>query len=537
MAARGGMKRLLAALAGAALLLAPGGSGRAQSNGVEDRIALQALDEEIAIAAILDRLHGPVPEVQILRNVTVVDPVDRRRTEGQSILVSDGTITWVGNAGAEPHAAGATMIDGRGRFAAPGLTDMHVHTESASGWLLDLANGVTSIREMDGFPWLLAAREAVNNDRLVGPTSYVAGTIINFDPLGGYAVTPRDAIDARRIVRQQAACGYDFIKIHNIVPRSVFDAVAEQAAHEGMDLVGHVPHDIPVRYAAEHGMRTMEHLKGFLNDHNLQMGDTDYAAAGNPAVWVTPTLAAYLAQLPREQLPAMLNAPEARYVPARVRQSWQQALSAPDDARARLYRNQLVLMRRIIQALVPAHAQFLAGTDAANYPFQVMGFALLRELRLLGEDGVPPDELLRAATSSPAAAMRAERDFGRIRPRMRADIVLLESDPLADPLAYERNEGVMARGRWLSREAIDGALAQLAALYARNAAPRAATSAEADQLVRRAAEAVGRGFVFNARVIAEAAAALRHAGRVAAADRLAALAVASTSGACAAIVR
>jgi imidazolonepropionase-like amidohydrolase len=536
MAARGAMKRLLVVLACAAMIAAPREPGRAQGP-TEDRVALQALEEEIAIAGILDRLRTPILDVAILRNVTVVDPVDRRRAEGQSIVVADGRIAWVGDLGAEPHVAGATVIDGQGRYAAPGLTDMHIHSESASSWLLNLANGVTTIREMDGFPWMLAAREAVNNDRLLGPTSYVAGTIINFDPLGGYAVTPRDAVNARRVVRQQAACGYDFIKIHNVVPLSIFDAVAEQAAREGMDLVGHVPQEIPVRYAIEHGMRTMEHLKGFLNDRNLQIGDTDYDAADNPAVWVTPTLSAYLADEPRDQYPALLHAPEARYVPMRVRLDWEQVLHAPEDAGTRLHRDARLRMRQIIRALVPAHAHFLAGTDAANYPFQVMGFVLFRELRMLGEAGVPADELLRAATSSPAAAMRAEHDFGRIRPGMRADIVLLDRDPLGDPLAYEHNSGVMARGRWLSREAIDGALAELAALYARNAVPRIATAAEADLLARRARNAAGRGFVFNPRVIAEAAAALRHAGRDAAADRLAALAVAPTSGACAAIVR
>jgi imidazolonepropionase-like amidohydrolase len=517
------------------MVAAPQGGGRAQQVAGGNRVALQALAEEIAIASILERLRTPVPEVVILRDVRIVDPVTRQLSDGRSVLVSSGTIAWVGDRAAEPSVEGATVIDGHGRFAAPGLTDMHVHSESASSWLLNLANGVTTIREMGGFPWLLAARDAINNDRLLGPTTYVAGTIINNRPLGGYAVIPRDAVNARRLVRQQAACGYDFVKVHNVVPPRIFEAVAAEAARVDMDLVGHVPHDMAVRYAVEHGMRTMEHLKGFLNDRNLQMGDTDYAVAANPAVWVTPTLSANLAFEPRERLPAMLRAPEARYVPLRRRHAWEAALAAPDDATLRLNRDAQLRRVQIVRALVSAHAQFLAGTDGANYPFQVMGFVLLRELRMLGDAGVPPDELLRAATSSPAAAMRAERDFGRIRPGMRADLVLLDRDPLADPLAYEARAGVMVRGRWLSREALDGAMAALARLYERAAPPAVATAADRDRLVSRARAAAERGFVFNARIIAEAASALRASGGPAAAERLAALAVAPTSGPCAAI--
>jgi hypothetical protein len=75
---------------------------------------------------------------------------------------------------------------------------------------------------------------------------------------------------ARRAVRQQAACGYDFIKVWNVLSRQIFDSVAKQARTEGIDLVGHVPQGIPVRHAVESGIRTMEHLKGFINDATLK---------------------------------------------------------------------------------------------------------------------------------------------------------------------------------------------------------------------------------------------------------------------------
>ena len=65
--------------------------------------------------------------------------------------------------------------------------------------------------------------------RILAPVIYLAGTIINAEPLFGYAVVPRNVLDARRIVRQQAACGYDFIKVHNIVPQPMLEAIADEA--------------------------------------------------------------------------------------------------------------------------------------------------------------------------------------------------------------------------------------------------------------------------------------------------------------------
>src|SRR5262249_10323577 len=148
--------------------------------------------------------------------------------------------------------SGATVIDCGGKFLSPGLVDMHIHSGAASGWLLNLANGITAVREMDGFPWLLQARDNIHAGRMMGPVMYVAGTILNAVPLDGSAVVPANSEDARRIVRQQAACGYDFIKVHNIMPQPMMDAIAEQAHALGIDVIGHVPHDMTVDYALHH---------------------------------------------------------------------------------------------------------------------------------------------------------------------------------------------------------------------------------------------------------------------------------------------
>jgi imidazolonepropionase-like amidohydrolase len=503
-----------------------------QPDATPAQVSLHRLQQDLKVAEILQALKARAPHQPVLfRNVQLVDPAAGSLTAGQSVIVSGRRITWVGRVTTEPKLPDPVIVDGSDRYLSPALVDMHVHTNNQGDWLLDLAAGVTTVREMAGFPWMLKAREAVNADRMLAPTSYVAGPLINADPLEGYAVVPIDAADARRMVRQEAACGYDFIKVHNILPEPLFDAVAEQARALDIDLIGHVPHDITVRHAVQRGMRSMEHLTGFLNDATLQLGDTDYAAAvDGPEVWNTPTLYAGLAPPRGEAGRVRLGSPEMRYAALRKRQAWARELGEPEDPSLVALRDSRRIQLQIVAQLNAEHARFLAGTDSANFPFQIRGFALLDELGLLQEAGLTPLQAMRAATTEPARALRAPDGFGEIRTGLRADLALLDADPLRDTAAFRRSRGVMAHGCWLDRASLDKALDQLATVYAEEDAHAAL---DPSALLERLEALSSAGVVVNASEIKAAAEALRSAGKGEFADRLAALAYDPPSGPCA----
>jgi imidazolonepropionase-like amidohydrolase len=315
------------------------------------------------------------------------------------------------------------------------------------------------------------------------------------------------------MVRQQAACGYDFVKVWNIVPQPMFDAIAAEAHVVGMDVVGHVPHDISVRHAAQAGMRTMEHLKGFLNDATLKLGDTDYAAAvDGPPLWITPTLYANRARPHGDEARRVLADPRYRYVPLRQRLSWMRLADQPESNSNVLMREAQPILAEIMNKLEAEHAHFLAGTDSASFPFQVRGFGLLEELALLHRDGLTPREALCAATSEPARAMRDPHSFGLIENGMRADLVLLDVNPLDDIGGMSENVGVMVHGLWLARAEIDAALVRLAAIYAEPDEPVAITRATVGVLLAKLKSPSGRGFVFAAGEIEAAAEASGSAG-------------------------
>jgi len=509
-------------------------AGLAEPGPDTSRVALHVVQQDVAAAGILRELKAAAPQgLVVFRNVQLVDPLDASVVPRQSVIVRAPRIVWVGDTASEPRLPEATVVDGGGRYLVPGLNDMHVHASSAAGWLLQLGNGVTAVRDMAGSPWMLKARAAIEAGRMLAPSLRVAGPLFNAQPLEGYAVVPADSLAARRLVRQQAACGYDFIKVHNVLPEPVFDAVAEQARALGMDLVGHVPHDIPVRHAVQAGMRTLEHLKGYLDDRTLAPGETDYApVAQGAAVWNTPTLQVGQQFATGDEARRLLAAPGMRYVPLRTRARWEASLREPIDDGLRRGQASVAYVKQIVGALHAARARVLAGTDADGYRFQVMGFALLDELALLEQAGLSPAEALRAATTAPAEAMRLEREVGRIRRGMRADLVLLESNPLEGTVAFRRNLGVVAHGWWLERARLDAAFERLAAIADEPDDDVRVDLAAVDEVATEAEALARDGFVFDAGALGELAGVLRGRGWNDRAHRIAALADLPTQGPC-----
>lgn len=488
------------------------------------------IQQDVEIAGALTRLIELASADTIaISNVSIVDPVAGAILPGRNVLIRNGVIEWTGPAAEAPAVRSATIVDGTGRFLSPGLADMHVHTLGMGEHLLRLAAGVTTVRDMDGFPWMLALRDSIASGRMAGATEYVAGTIIADRPLEGYAVVVRTPDAARAAVRDQAACGYAFVKVHNNLSLPLFDAVADEARRLGLDLVGHVPHDISLLHALrDGGMRTIEHLKGFLNDRNLLPSDEDYRPAlAGADTWITPTFYTLIDRAHGEEVETRLNDPRMRFVPRTTRESWRGSAAEPGSTEAMLHDRFVATQREVVRRLLPLSPRWLAGTDTAGYRFNIAGFALHDEMAMMRDLGIPVTDVIRAATSEPARAMHEEGRFGRIVPGARADLVLLAGNPFADLDAYRSPLGVMARGRWYDRAALDSALALLVQSYGRPPTVRIGRRS-ARRLAGQVEAWRRQGLVFDSAALQMAARELQAAGHSAAAARLLASAVPET---------
>jgi hypothetical protein len=151
---------------------------------------------------------------------------------------------------------------------------------------------------------------------------------------------------------------------------------------------------------------------------------------------------------------------------------------------------------------------------------------------LMQSEGLSAAEVLRASTVEAADAMRETGEFGKIAKGYRADLVLLDQNPLADVAALDRNEGVLVHGHWLDRPSLDEALARLASIYADGRPVPQLSEAPVKALIGRVAKAQADGFVFDDTTFVRLADALRKAGHPALAKSVEALEVAIPASAC-----
>jgi imidazolonepropionase-like amidohydrolase len=216
-------------------------------------------------AALAQEPPAPV----LFENVTVIPMDSERALPNQSVLVQGRRITALGPSASVKPPEGVTRIDGRGKYLIPGLAEMHGHFLGAQQvqalgepfadrvLFLNVACGVTTVRGMLGGPRDLRVREELARGARVGPQIFVAGPSLN-----GNSLPTLDA--AWRVVTEQRAAGYDHLKIHPGILRPIFDAAAETAKREGISFSGHVPADVGLLHALRSGMRTVEHLDGFV---------------------------------------------------------------------------------------------------------------------------------------------------------------------------------------------------------------------------------------------------------------------------------
>ncbi len=383
--------------------------------------------------------------VVAIRNVNVV-PMDVERVDAaQTVILRGATIESVGPARKASLPRGATVIDGRGKYLLPGLSDMHAHLAgpgdppgmAEAELILFLANGVTTIRNMRGFPSHLVLRGKVARGELLGPAIITAGPGLD----GQSAKSPAEGDFA---VREHKSLGYDLIKVLPGLSLPAYDAIAQTARQLKIPFAGHVPPGVGLLHALDAGQQTIEHLDGYLEHKKFAEAVRHTIDAG---AWNCPTMAVMEANLGLVDEAALLARPELEYVPRPFVDLWLKIRSYGNPPRAvsqRMHANRMALLK----ALNDGDARILMGTDSPQL-FNVPGFSIRRETQLMKEAGLKPFDILRSATLR--AGQYTGRPCGTIQPGQCADVILLDADPLKDVLNLSRLAGVIVQGRWLPR--------------------------------------------------------------------------------------
>ena len=429
-----------------------------------------------------------VPGAFAITDVTIIPMTGDTTLREATVVVRDGRISEIGATRNVKVPSGARRVDGRGKYLIPGLADMHTHLysdgdipDSVAKYELGVmvANGVTATRLMIGTPEHFTLRREVEAGRIAGPQLWIASPqFTGKEDVNSRVVTTPE--DARAAVKEMADKGYDFIKLTLFITPAVYDAIVDEAKRQRIPVVGHVDPEVGVARALR-AEQQIEHLDNYLesvladtapmrmsvSDRGLfrpkywesldWIDDAKVARiAGETAragTFTCPTLTVFKKAFALGQsLEEIQSRPDWAIMPPELRKLylgarekyWNQAASEERRMRYVEVRNQLV------KAIADSGGKIMAGSDTPEWFFGY-GWTVHRELESLVAAGLTPYQALAAGTRNPAEFVRASREWGTIEKGKRADMLLLEANPLEDIRNTARIEAVSVGGRWLDR--------------------------------------------------------------------------------------
>lgn len=442
-------------------------------------------------------LHAARAKTTNAKNETIafvgvgVIPMDRERVlKNQTVLVRDGRIAEIGDEPKIKIPAGAVRIDGRGKFLMPGIVDMHLHLSPGEGVGDDLpsqqlrllmANGITSLRNMIGNPTHLVLRDRINRGEIVAPQIFTAGTPL----LGNNTPTVEAAVKA---VNEQKKAGYDLLKVHEGLKPEVYEAIVKTAREIGIPFAGHVTLSVGLNRALKAKQNSIEHLDNYLQSaippganveispSQIVLGDAlknvdekklaELAAETRKAqVANNPTLTLFKLVTSDVKPEEYLQWEEMRYVPVKMRENFAKqksgTLNIPASTEEK--KRYVELRNLLVKELYRSGAKIVVGPDSPQF-FLVPGFATHREMQSLAEAGLTNYAVLEAATRNGAENLGMLKEFGTIEAGKRADLLLLDANPLENIANAKRIAGVMLRGRWLPKNELQKMLDAVAEL-------------------------------------------------------------------------
>jgi len=421
---------------------------------------------------------GPSGDADVVAfvDVNVISMATEGVLVGQTVVVRDGLIAEVGTTGEVSVPRGAARVDGAGeRYLMPGLVDTHVHLEAqldAETWLpLFVANGVTTVFNLTGAPSTLELRRRVEEWDVLGPTIYTSGPFANLPQV----TTPEDA---ETWVRAQKRAGYDFVKVHGPVAEDAFIRMNEVGRSIDMPILGHAPRNLPFDAVLENGQVAVVHAEELIYTYFQQLDESripDLARRmADAGTYLTTTVSMFENIVRQWGVPVVMDTvlalPEARYLSPKMRAFWTRGNPYTGRPVGReqvgaTYRFQLELVQQLHEAGVP----LMLGTDTP-LPVMYPGSSLLQDVENLSRAGLDASEVLAAGTRIPGDFISQHVDpgerFGTVAVGSRADLILLEANPLEDLDALSSPSGVMVRGRWFDRAALDGLLDGIAQTFA-----------------------------------------------------------------------
>lgn len=396
----------------------------------------------------------------VLDNVNIVDVKTGQVFENRQILISDGLIESIQSAGTRSGPE-YERIDLEGAYIVPGLFDMHVHIHDRKYLALNLAYGVTSVRNMRGLPMHLRWKNELEQGQWLGSNLYTSSPVLDGEKYAhALQQVVTSPVEARRLVQKYRDAGYDLIKAYGYLDKAVFEAIVDEARVWGIPVAKHGPNPVPgATLESNRGLQSLEHVEdifqGPLNyefDRELLVGWIAELKAIDPVV--TPTLAtfdhltllseqkgAFTDGLPLDTLNPLYRTINREFEVSRWLAAGEQQIQWNKAEAAHLL--------EIVRELDMQGIKLLVGSDAGTL-YMPPGTSTHREMALMTQAGLSSITVLRAATINAAETLGKGSQYGSVEVGKVADLVVVAENPLDDLKALRQPEAVIKAGQWIS---------------------------------------------------------------------------------------
>lgn len=412
-------------------------------------------------------------EIITFEHVNVIPMDEELVLSNYRVVVDNDKITVIEPMSAKTIHKSDRTIDCHGKYMLPGLTDAHYHPRGASTekdfelfYKLLIANGITSVISMgeDGGQDAIAIRDHANNSSVLAPVYFTAGPFLGGEELK----SPKDAIESVRYHKQR---GYDFIKVHEDFTLDTYLTLLREAEKAGIPVVGHAQRELPLEYTLRLTLIAhMEEIVDIFSDNkNFKIADISdqeakkiAAQVKNSGVYISPTLSVLAMiqdyrddvrfdKLKNRSQTKFLSKEEFLNYTTEGKEYRREVFSSPKGVEAvdKLVKGTQLLTKAFYEAGVP----MLVGTD--NIGLQISGFSIHDEMAAMSAAGLSAFSILNSATALSARYLKRQAIAGTISIGKNAEFILLSKNPLNDIKNTRDIQGVMLKGKWLDKKALD----------------------------------------------------------------------------------
>jgi imidazolonepropionase-like amidohydrolase len=426
-------------------------------------VGIAGSDGMAALAEISKGISGSRSDSIAVVGGTLIDGTGREPVPDSVVVIEKGRIAAAGPRAKVKIPHDATLVDAHGKTVFPGLWDMHAHFEQVEWGPIYLAAGVTTVRDCGNeLEFITAVRDAIKNSKGLGPQLLLAGIVDGSAPEAIGVARVDTPEQAKMWVQRYHDAGFQQIKIYSSVKLDEIKVIAEEAHRVAMTVTGHVPEGLNAFETIEAGQDQINHVQYVLNimhapyPEKMDQGERRKAMANldlqspeaakavaflkSHGTVVDPTLAVYEFDTANTAKPTVSFEPGVARVAVEMRQSLTDV--GPPSPTAEIQEKILQKRIEVTGMLHRAGVPIIAGTDQT-----VPGHSLYREIELYVQAGFTPMEAIQAATIVPARVMGLDKEVGTVEPGKRADLILVDGDPLESIHNIRNVKYVIADGK------------------------------------------------------------------------------------------